>query len=127
MPSVKRIPFPVTIKRLLGNNILIRFLDQPKPEFNGIAVPLHVIPQNPRAVVLMLGEGRLNTSKTDKNKHRGHTRHFRQRHERELLSTIQPGDLVQVNTEMGRVPVEYKGQACHIVSTLDIQAQFEIT
>lgn len=114
------------IKRLLGNNVLIRFLDQPKPEFNGIAVPVHVIPQNPRAVVLMLGEGRYSWVK-DKRKYRGYTRRYRENHSLHLLRELEPGDLVQVDTKMGRVAVNYKGQACHIVSTLDIQGKIEVT
>lgn len=119
--GVNSIPTPMQITRLLGNRLLVRFLDQPKPQINGIHVPIHVIPKNPRAVVILIGEGRSGMGKRGVKSFR-----FRTNHARELMSEVQVGDIVQINTKMGNVKVSYKGQDCSIVSTLDVQARFEI-
>lgn len=73
----------------------------------------------------MVGEGRTSYDR-DKRKHRGYTNRYRQNHSRDLLAGLEPGDIVHVNTSMGRQEVDYKGQRCHIVSTLDIQAKLEV-
>lgn len=118
-------PASMNIVRLLGNNLLVRFLDKPKPQIGSISIPIHMVPHNPFAVVLMIGEGRLRYPKREKRKFRGYTRYERQRHERQHLENVEVGDVVHVNLRMGRVPVDYKGQSCHIISTLDVNGKAE--
>lgn len=62
-------------------------------------------------MVLLLGEGRSGDYRTN--------------HARHLLSELQPGTIVLINTQMGSHDCIYKEQKCKIVSTLDIQAIYQ--
>lgn len=97
--------------RILGNRALVRPFVV-KPPSDAIQLPEKLQTSTPVAVVLLLGEGRSGKD-------------YRTKHARHLLSELQPGYIVRINTQMGSQDCLYQNQQCKIVSTLDIQAIYQ--
>lgn len=102
------------IARLLGNRVLVRFLDRPK-----IVAGLHLPnpPPTPIAVVVQRGEGRVGLYGSRRAR-------YLTNHALELLGQVEVGNVVRVNLQRGNVPVIIDGEELNIVSMLDVQAVY---